>query len=193
MSPTVATRTPLDDAISAVTDAIIATEGGYVFDPDDRGGETNYGITVAVARSYGHAGPMRDMPRSLAQRIYADRYIRTPWFEKVFALDPAIGYELIDTGVNMGPATAAEFLQRWLNGLNAAGRYQDVFVDGRIGPLTLGALSAYIDWRGDEGRRVLLRALNAGQASRYLAITEKDRTQRRFLFGWLRTRVVMEA
>lgn len=187
---------PLSASIHASLDAVIAavidTEGGYVNDPADRGGETHYGITAAVARGYGYTGPMRQLPRSLAHRIYADRYINTPRFDHVFAIDPAIGFELIDTGINMGPARAAEFLQRWLTGLNSAGKYQDLFIDGRIGPRTLDALVAYLAWRGDAGRRVLLRGLNAGQAARYLGITEANRSQRRFLFGWMLNRVQME-
>lgn len=184
--------TPTHANLNAVIDTVIDTEGDYVNDPSDAGGETRYGITIDVARDYGYSGPMRELPRSLAHRIYADRYIRTPKFDSVFAIDPAIGFELIDTGINMGPARAAEFLQRWLNGLNSAGRYQDLFVDARVGPRTLDALVKYLAWRGNDGRRVLLRGLNAGQAARYLAITEAKRTQRRYLFGWMLNRVVME-
>ena len=33
---------------------LILREGGYVFDPQDSGGETNFVITVAKARSYGY-------------------------------------------------------------------------------------------------------------------------------------------
>lgn len=179
-------------SLDAVIAAVIDSEGDYVNDPDDAGGETRYGITADVARDYGYSGSMRELPRSLAHRIYTDRYIRTPKFDKVFDIDRTIGFELIDTGINMGPARAAEFLQRWLNGLNSSNRYQDLFVDGRVGPRTLDALAAYLAWRGQDGRRVLLRGLNAGQASRYLAITEAKQSQRRFLYGWMLNRVVME-
>lgn len=183
---------PNHASLDAAIDTVIDTEGDYVNDPDDAGGETRYGITIDVAREHGYTGPMRLLPRSLAHHIYTLRYIRVPRFHDVFAIDPAIGFELIDTGINMGPARAAEFLQRWLNGLNSAGRYQDLFVDGRVGPRTLDALVAYLAWRGNDGRRVLLRGLNAGQASRYLAITEAKQSQRRFLYGWVLNRVVME-
>ena len=49
---------------------VIEIEGGYVDDPSDSGGETNYGITKAVARRYGYAGHMRDLPREVAYQIY---------------------------------------------------------------------------------------------------------------------------
>lgn len=180
------------DRIAQIIETVIRTEGGYVNDPADRGGETNYGITVAAARRAGYTGPMRDLPIELARQIYRQRYIVEPRFDQVARIDAAIGEELIDTGVNMGPAVAAVLLQRWLNGLNSDGRYEDLFVDGRIGPASLAALQTYLNWRRLDGRKVLLRGLNGAQAVRYLEITEARREQRRFLFGWMLQRVVME-
>jgi lysozyme family protein len=174
----------------AVIDGIIARERGYVDHADDRGGPTNHGITVAVARANGYDGDMRDLPLSLAREIYRKRYIVRPAFDKVWLVDHRIGDELIDTGVNMGPNRPGEFLQRWLNGFNDTGsRYADLFVDGRLGPVTLDALRAFLRWRGAEGERVMVVALNCLQGGRYLEITEGDRTQRAFLYGWMRARV----
>lgn len=174
----------------AVIDGVLASERGYVNDPQDAGGETNFGITVAVARANGYDGPMVDMPVSLARQIYRNRYIVAPCFDKVAVLDEQIAGELIDTGVNMGPARAAEFLQRWLNGFNDTGsRYQDVFVDGRIGQVTLDALRAFLRWRGAAGTTVLMRGLNDLQGERYLELTENNKTQRKFLYGWMLQRV----
>lgn len=180
------------DRIDAIIEDVIRTEGGYVNDPADRGGETKYGITVAAARRAGYTGPMRDLPIALARQIYRQRYVTEPAFDQVAQIDADVGAELIDTGVNMGPAIAAVFLQRWLNGLNSEGRYDDLFVDGRVGPVTLGALRALLAWRGRDGRRVLLRGLNGVQGARYLEIVESRRDQRRFLYGWMLQRVVME-
>lgn len=176
--------------VNAVIDEIIRAEGGYVNDPDDRGGETMYGITVAVARSNGYQGAMRDMPRQVAEAIYAKRYVSEPRFDQVLAVNKQIGLEVIDTGVNMGPSRAAEMLQRWLNGFNLPDSgYQDLFVDGRLGPLSIDALKRFLTKRGAEGESVLLRGLNSTQACRYLDITEGNRSQRRFLYGWVSQRV----
>ena len=57
-----------------IIDEILRTEGGYVFDPDDSGGETNFGITKDVARAYGYTGCMRDLTRDQAFDIYVARY-----------------------------------------------------------------------------------------------------------------------
>ena len=171
-------------------DDIIAAEKGYVDHAADRGGPTNHGVTQAVARRNGYDGPMEDMPESLAREIYRRRYIVEPGFDKVALIDEKVGFELIDTGVNCGPAKAAEFLQRLLNGLNAEGsRYADVFVDGRIGQLTLDAMRAFLRWRGANGVTVLLRGLNGLQAERDLAIAENNPSQEAFLYGWILNRV----
>lgn len=164
---------------------ILAAERGYVNLPADRGGETNYGITVAVARANGYMGEMRDMPESFARLIYLKRYIAAPAFDRVAQVNEKVGAELIDTGVNMGPSVPAAFFQRWLNAFNYHGPYQDVFVDGRIGTVTIDAFTAFMKWRGPAGETAMLRALNALQGSRYLDIAERDPTQRQFTFGWM--------
>lgn len=175
---------------AAIIDQVIDREKGYVNDPTDRGGETKYGITVAVARANGYTGAMKDMPRSIAVRIYADRYVSTPGFDKVATLSPRIAEELIDTGVNMGPHIAAEFLQRALNALNDnATHYQDLFVDGRLGPQSYNALRAYLAHRDREGELVLITVLNCFQGTRYVGICEAKPTQERFLYGWILQRV----
>ena len=70
-------------------------------------------------------------------------------------------------------------------------RYPALFVDGRLGAQSLGALDSFLTWRGQDGATVLLRALNGLQAARYLEITEANKSQRRFLFGWIKERVAM--
>lgn len=176
------------DQIARTIAGVIAAEGGYVNNPNDKGGETNYGITANVARANGYQGPMRDMPKAFAEEIYRKRYVTEPKFDLVLSANADIGAELIDTGVNMGPARAAEFLQRALNALND-GRYQKLFVDGRIGPSTMVALRAFLAWRGLDGKAVMLTLLNSLQAVRYLEIAEHTPSQKTFLFGWIRTRV----
>lgn len=177
-------------AFDSIIDGILLREKGYVDHPNDRGGPTNYGITVAVARANGYQGSMRELPIGLARSIYERRYILEPRFDQVAAINADIAVELIDTGVNMGPSRAAEFLQRWLNGFNSDGsRYADLFVDGRLGSLSLSALREFLRWRGVDGVKVMLKALNGVQASRYLELSEANKSQRDFLYGWIRERV----
>lgn len=168
----------IDDILADVLKA----EGGYVNDPRDAGGETNFGITIAVARANGYAGPMRDLPRATALAIYRRRYVAEPGFDRVLPIYPAIAAELVDTGVNMGPAIAGRFLQRSLNALTEAA----LVVDGEIGPKSIDALAQFKRTRGEEGGRRLLALLNALQGTRYIELAEARRPNRAFMFGWLK-------
>ncbi len=176
--------------IKTLLDDLLAREGGYVYNPDDRGGPTNFGITQSVARAAGWTGAMRDLPRDLAIAIYHRRYWTEPRFDAVAAIAPRVAAELFDTGVNMGPVTAIRFLQRSLNVLNRQGSdWPDVIVDRQIGPATLTALRRLMAVRGADGEVVLLKALNALQGAQYIAIAEASPSNESFLYGWLAGRV----
>lgn len=176
--------------IHQLIDELIDREGGYVNDPHDSGGETNFGITVKTARDHGYTGPMRSMPRSTAERIYRTIYWERPSFDVVSETYPRVAAELFDTGVNMGPGVASRFLQRSLNVLNRnAGDYSDVKADGDVGPATIAALKEFRHLRGLSGEVVLLEALNALQGARYIALAEAYPKNEKFLYGWLANRV----
>lgn len=176
--------------ITQLIDELIRREGGYVNHPADRGGPTNWGITEAVARNNGFRGDMRQLPRETAVAIYRRLYWDRPNFSAVALIAPNIAAELFDTGVNMGPAVAATFLQRMLNALNRGGRdYDDLVVDGAIGPATLGALRRYFQVRGKDAEIVLMRGLEALQGHRYITLAEAKTSQQAFLFGWLLHRI----
>lgn len=179
--------------VDDIIDRVIKAEADYVDHPSDRGGPTRYGITQARARLEGYMGDMRNLPRDLARQIYYKRYVTEPNFDMIVDIEPVIGEELIDTGVNMGPSVAATFFQRWLNGFNLRGKlYADLFVDGRIGLLSVSALKAYLRQRGGEGTLVMLAALNSIQGERYLELAEQNETQEDFLYGWMRERVMAQ-
>lgn len=173
-------------------DGLLGREQGYTNNPIDGGGETNWGITVAVARAFGYAGPMRDMPRNTACAIYTKRYWLAPLLDQVARCSDVVAEELLDTGVNMGPAVAGKFLQRALNVLGRTGRlYPKLTVDGNIGAMTLYALQVFLDARATdhEGETVLLRMLNAQQSVRYIELAENNPNQEAFEFGWQSNRV----
>lgn len=180
----------MSEVYDSIIDHIIQAEKGYVDHKDDRGGKTNWGITEVVARANGYRGHMKDMPESFAREIYVKRYIKDPKFDLVIAVDPKIGLELVDTGVNMGPAVPSMWFQRILNVFNAKGsKYPDLFVDGKIGPATIDAFKKFLAWRGKEGSQTFLKALNCLQGARYIEITEKNENQESFVYGWIKERV----
>ncbi|MEG3179346.1 glycoside hydrolase family 108 protein [Sphingomonas sp. LT1P40] len=176
--------------IDHLIEDVIAREGGYSNHPADRGGATRWGITEAVARAHGYPGDMRVFPRDEAAAIYRRIYWLKPNFSGVASHAPALAAELFDTGVNMGPAVAARFLQRALNALNREGKdYPDMAVDGQIGTITLAALAAFLATRGDAGEAVLLKAVEALQGARYLTLAKSRPANEAFLYGWLANRI----
>lgn len=178
-------------SIDIIIDDIIRAEGGYSDNPNDSGGKTCWGITEAVARSNNYFGDMRDLPKDFARSIYYKIYVVKPKFDRVLLLSDSIASELVDTGVNMGTATACIMLQRALNAFNNGGKlYADLLPDGDCGDKTINALAAYLKARlSDDGERVLLVALNCLQGARYIDIAAGNVKNEAFAFGWMKNRV----
>ena len=176
--------------VAELIDEVIAREGGYSNHPADRGGPTHWGITQAVARANGYVGPMQALPRAQAVAIYRRLYWDQPGYGFVAELAPGIAAELFDAAVNMGVATATGFLQRALNALNRNQKdYPDLKLDRVIGARTLAALRAFRALRGPAGERVLLKAIEAMQGERYIALAESRPANEAFLYGWLANRI----
>ena len=177
--------------VGQLVDGLIEREGGYVNHPADRGGATNFGITEGVARAHGFGGAMCDLPRREAVAIYRRLYWLRPRFDKVAMRSPRLAAELFDSGVNMGPAVAATFLQRALTALNRSGKdYPDLVPDGQIGAATLAALDGFLKVRGKaSAETVVMRALEALQGERYLRLAERRPANEAFLYGWLANRI----
>lgn len=117
----------MSDRFPVFVERVLKHEGGYVDHPSDPGGATNLGITERVARAYGYKGHMRNLPRETAIAIYRGQYWNAV---KGDQLPPAFAFQVFDAAVNHGVGNAVRWMQR------AAG----VADDGKIGPMTLGAV-----------------------------------------------------
>lgn len=176
--------------IEAMLEHIIGVEGGYANHPDDKGGETMWGVTKYVARKQGYLGPMREMPRATALDIYRKEYLIGPGFDYVAEIYPRVGLELFDSGVNLGVKWPQLWLQMCLNALNQQGEhYPDIEEDGDIGPATMRSLKAFKQRRGEKGEEVLLRMLDCLQGARYIEIARARKRNESFIFGWFLNRV----
>jgi lysozyme family protein len=165
---------------------VIEVEGGYVDDPDDTGGATRWGVTIKVARAYGYYDQMRFLPVELARHILLDGYAIRPKMDKVCDIaGSSLAAELIDSGINCGFGKAASWLQYSLNALND----DSLAVDGSIGAKSLDSLKRYVDKRGVEGVKVLTKACNSLQGEYYLTLANTSHSYRKFVYGWMRTRV----
>lgn len=107
----------MNQLFNRVLEHVLKWEGGYVNDPNDPGGETNYGIS---ARAY----PNLDI-RSLTKDQAADIYFRDYWL-KVGAdkLPTAIAICAFDCAVNQGVGRAL----MWLADIEAQGFKNNAFV-----------------------------------------------------------------
>lgn len=111
-----------------IFDRVIGHEGGYVNDPRDPGGETNWGITKRTAQANGYHGDMRALTRAQAFRIYVEAFWKRYQCDK---LPSAVAYQFFDACVNHGAGNAARMLQRAVGVLD----------DGIIGNVTLAAIN----------------------------------------------------
>lgn len=125
--------------IRQMAEAIVDREGGYVNDPDDPGGATNFGVTLTTLRQLRGdldgdgqvtTRDLRQLSRGKAVEIYLDRYFHAP---RIADLPEVLWESVFDMQVNSG-ANAVKILQRLLRRMG-----QEITVDGVIGPATIAA------------------------------------------------------
>jgi lysozyme family protein len=176
--------------IQQIIDGVIEVEGGFVDHPSDPGGATRFGITERVARANSYKGDMRFLPRSTAYAIYHTRYVVGPNFDDVYAIDPKVGEELVDSGVNAGTERAATWFQQALNALNERGKaYPNIAEDGDLGPGTMKAWAAFRARRGARATAIMVKCLDGFQIAHYLTLAKGDSKFEDFLNGWIDNRI----
>ncbi len=115
----------------------LTQEGGFVDNPQDPGGATNFGITLGTLRGWlGDDALGVEAIKNISQST-VDAIYRADYWNRVMAESLPAGLDLMvfDHGVNAGPAVSARLLQQALDFTGAA-------VDGAIGPVTLKAADA---------------------------------------------------
>ena len=146
---------------------VIQNEGGYVFDKNDPGGETKFGISK---RSY-PALNIKDLTLEEAKKIYYRDYWIRGRFEEISS--GSVATQVFDFSVNLGIRASVIVLQRALRSVGI-----NVQEDGLMGPQTLYAVSS-------SDLRCLLAAIKSEAAGYYRQIVAKNPSQQKFLKGWL--------
>ncbi len=159
-------------------DRMISNEGGYKLTnvKDDRGSVTYAGI--ARNRNGRWAGwSFIDRGEIPPTQMVRDFYRANFWdaVKGDYILHQSVAESLFDFAVNAGASTAIKLAQI-VGGVAA---------DGQVGPKTLTAINSM-----DDDEFVTKYAL--AKVARYHAIVTKDRTQIRFLLGWI-SRTLKEA
>jgi lysozyme family protein len=148
---------------------VMQSEGGYVNDPKDPGGETNLGVTKAAWADYiGRPvadGEMKELTKDVVKPFYKKMY-----WDKVHGddLPKGLDYLAFDFAVNAGTGQAAKFIQRAVGAT----------ADGAIGPATLALVTK------TDPRTLILGFTNQKEMF-YKDLAERKPDLNKFLKGWL--------
>jgi lysozyme family protein len=171
---------------AAIIAATVALEGGWVNNPADPGGETNLGITKRVAVDHGYTGPMRSLPRGVAESIYYETYLVKPGYAPLIDVDAAVTEELFDTTVNMGAPRPSRWFQQSINMLCDSRLAED----GKVGP---GTIAAYVACQSKVGStplcEAMLEQLDRRQLAEYDRLVRVNPKLRAFYKGWIAHRI----
>ena len=144
-----------------IIEVVLEHEGGYVNDPKDPGGETNFGI----AKRSNPDVDIKNLTKAEASLIYKTKY----WDKnKVESLPEELWHIYFDCCVNMGKSRAVKILQQAANGKGA-----NIDVDGGLGPNTLKAIS-----------NVELERVRAYRVKYYADLVTRKPDLEKFYFGW---------
>ena len=146
-----------------IIEVVLHHEGGYVNDPKDPGGETNFGI---AKRSHPNVD-IKNLTKDNAIKIYKEHY----WDKnKVENLPENLRHIYFDMCVNQGKGRAVKILQRAANAKGA-----NLKVDGGLGPKTLAAI---------ESSNVELQRVRAYRVKYYADLVTRKPDLEKFYYGW---------
>ncbi|MBD12606.1 holin-associated N-acetylmuramidase [uncultured Roseovarius sp.] len=162
--------------IAELASEIIAREGGYVDDPDDPGGATNFGVTIHTMRRLGmdltrdgvvDALDVRALTRGQAVTLFLGHYYERPGIARLpERLQPSVFDMYVNAGTN-----AVKILQRLLREMG-----QGIEVDGLIGPQTVAAAEAAAKAAPDH----IADAYGIARRNYYLSLADARPSSRKF-------------
>jgi lysozyme family protein len=154
------------DSFDSIIDEILIREGGgkVTNDPTDSGGKTQWGISE---KSNPEAWKDGKVTEQEARDIYFKKYVKGPGFDKI--IDSNLQAQLVDFGVNSGPAIAIKKLQ---------GAMKLFEQDGILGPNTLDNVR---NW----DPKVLNNLLVVARVKMICQIVKKNPSQLVYLNGWV--------
>ena len=125
----------MNTTFEEIIEVVLAHEGGFVDDPDDRGGATNWGVTQAVWEDFLEdeftSEDVRNFSREQAIELYREEFWKPSQADK---LPEEIREFYFDMCVNHGQRNAVKILQTAVNVKGGS-----LVVDGGIGPNTINA------------------------------------------------------
>lgn len=175
--------------VHQIAEEIVAREGGFVNDPDDPGGATNHGVTLATLRRLGidvnrdtriDLADVQALTPGQAVEIYLEHYFKAPG---IAGLPEVIQASVFDMYVNAG-ANAVKILQHLLTEMGFPCE-----ADGEIGPRTIREAQAGYDAAPEH----LADAYGIARRNYYYDLADKRPASRKFACardggkgGWIR-------
>ena len=163
-------------SVRSIADEIIRREGGFVNDPDDPGGPTQFGVTLHTLRALGldlnHDGKINTadvalLTQAQAAEIFIEHFFVWP---RIAMLPEALWPSVFDMYVNAG-SNAVRILQRLLGEMGF-----DLRVDGIIGPLTARAAHEALTQAPDH----LVDAYGIARREYYYRLADRRPASRKF-------------
>lgn len=163
-------------SVEQIARQIVAREGGYVNDPDDPGGATNFGVTIGTMQSLGmdlnrdgriDAADVRALTRAQAEQIFVEHYFRKP---RLAELPEPLQASVFDMYVNAG-GNAVKILQRLVSRMGF--RTAD---DGVVGPMTIAAVADAAEAAPDH----LVDAYGIARRNYYYALADQRPASRKY-------------
>jgi len=154
--------------IDDILEFTLKNEGAYSNHPNDRGGETYWGVTREYALAHGVDGKVT---KKQAKKMYMEDAIK----HGVFYLDPASALYVFDACVLFGFKRAVSWFQHAIN--LVAGR-RVINDDGYIGQKTISAYES-VD------KKAVIDMLHKRILQHHVVTAQRNQKQRVFLRGWL--------
>ena len=156
---------------SVVIPVIIRTEGGYVNDKSDYGGETKYGIS---SKQYPKVD-IKNLTVDTAMSIIEDDYWTPHYLDKI--LSQEIANQCLLLIMNMNPFNAIKIIQRAIN--ENTRNILTVTIDGIMGVKTIDTINSTNPF-------YLMNSIKIQSCIYYLQLTDNDKTQIPNFRGWIR-------
>jgi len=157
-------------------DVVLSHEGGYVYDKDDPGGETKYGISK---RSYPDLD-IKNLSISQAKEIYRKDFWQPLKLDSFPSSAQDLATETLDFAVNAGIGRATVLLQQAYNIIAPFEDLPNITEDGIFGPITERSLHKLFEKNWSKALLAIFRYL---EVHFYLSLPKK--LTFKFLKGWL--------
>ena len=171
---------------NSIISHIFKVEGGYANQKHDKGKATNYGISLRFLElaqedidGDGHINEkdIKALTKDNALDLYKEYFWDHYGLENI--RDVLIAKKAMDMFVNMRGKVAARAIQSACVECGAK-----IKVDGILGKNSFSAINDLSKFTGS--RDILLEAIRDAQRAVYIRIVENDKTQKKFLKGWMR-------